>query len=189
MRKIAMLMVIVAASMIFTSNSSSAADSFGDKLILYVPNRCVDFADMFSFCAGFGPSAKGQFWITRFVSFGAGVGGVAKAIKEYNRQYGAGLESGWSASFLAMSAEDSELTETSRGVQNYFQYRTGVPSIDEDIYNIYDGARDIFALGGEFACFVDIVFELHPYDIADFFTGLVFVDIKGDDFTMADLKN
>jgi len=182
------LLLVVTAAMIF-SGSSNAADSFGDKLILYVPNRAVDFADMFSVCAGFGPSIKGQFWVTRFMSFGGGIGSTAKLVKEYNRQYGAGLQSGWSASFGSISAEDSEMTETSRGVQSYFQYRTGVPSLDEDVYSTYDGARDIFAIGGEGACFAEFCFELHPFDIADFFTGLFFVDIKGDDFGSADLKN
>jgi hypothetical protein len=31
--------------------------------------------------------------------------------------------------------------------------------------------------------------EFHPVEIFDFFAGFLFFDIKGDDFTFADLSN
>ena len=111
-----------------TSSSANSADAkaqdeqqkkFLNMLILYLPNRVMDFLDIADVSVGFGPTAKAQAWITRYMSFGGGIGGSAKLIKAYNRQYGAGLESGWSASFMMLTAENTQLYETTRGVQKY----------------------------------------------------------------------
>lgn len=163
-------------------------DTFLDKLILYVPNRVLDFLDIFDVSLGFGPEVKAQAWVTRYFSFGGGVGGVAKLIKAYNRQYGAGLQSGWSLSFMMLSAEDSEMYETTRGVQKYFACYSGIPSINDNVYNFWKGPRDIFSIGAEGAIFGELDAEIHPFAIINFVTGFFFIDLKGDNVTMQDLR-
>lgn len=164
-------------------------DTWGDKLLLYFPNRFVDMADMVDASAGFGPTVKAKLWVTRYMSFGGGIGGSAKIIKGYNRQYGAGLESGWNASFMMLSAENTEMTETTRDVQQYFNYYSGVPSLDNSVYNFWKGPKDMFSIGAEGALFGELDGEIHPFEIIDFVAGWFFLDPKGDDFTMADIRN
>ncbi len=166
-----------------------AKDTWGDKLLLYFPNRFVDMADMADVSAGFGPTVKGKLWVTRYMAFGGGIGGSAKIIKAYNRQYGAGLQSGWNASFMMLSAENTEMTETTRDVQQYFNYYSGVPSLNNSVYNFWKGPEDMFSIGGEGALFGELDGEVHPFEIVDFAAGWFFLDPKGDDFTMADLRN
>ena len=164
-------------------------ESWKDKLILYIPNRLVDLADVLDVSVGFGPAVKAKVWVTRYMALGGGIGGTAKLIKGYNRQYGAGLQSGWNASFMMLSAEDTEMYDTTRGVQKYFLYHTGVPSIDDNVYNFWHGPRDIFSVGFEAAAFLELDAAIHPFEIVDFFAGLVFLDPKHDDFTMRDIES
>ncbi len=163
-------------------------DTWGDKLILYFPNRVMDFLDIVDISMGFGPTVKANVWVTRYFQFGGGIGGAAKIVKGYNRQYGAGLQSGWNASFMMLTAENVEMTDTTRGVQRYFCCYQGVPSINDSVYNFWRGPRDIFSIGAEGALFGELDFEVHPFEIVDFVAGIFFLDPKGDDMTMADFR-
>ena len=145
-----------------TKTQKEQNNKFVDMLILYLPNRVMDFLDTVDVSLGFGPVVKAKAWATRYMAFGGGIGGSAKIIKAYNRQYGAGLESGWSASFMMLTAENTELYETTRGVQKYFEYHTGIPSINDSVYNFWRGPRDIFSIGIEAALFGEVDVEVHP---------------------------
>ena len=193
------LLTLTIASVAFAAKTESidsnlaqfppdAKESWKDRLILYIPNRVVDFLDIVDVSLGIGPTLKAKVWITRYAAFGAGFGGSAKLIKGYNRQYGAGLEQGWNASFLMLSAEDTEMYETTRDVQKYFLYHTGVPSIDDNVYNFWTGPRDIFSVGAQLALLLDAEIQIHPFEIIDFLAGIFFLDPKGDDFTMKDIE-
>ncbi len=156
--------------------------------LLYIPNRVLDALDIFDIGIGVGPTVKAQGWITRYFSFGAGIGSSAMLIKGYNRQYGAALQSGWSASFLCYTAEQSERYDTTRGIQKYFINYKGVPSLGENVYNFWHGARDLYAIGGELAVGVDIQAAIHPVAIGDFIAGIFLIDPKGDDLTWSEIK-
>ncbi len=164
-------------------------ESWTDRLILYIPNRFVDFLDIGDASVGLGPTLKAKLWATRYVAFGAGFGGSAKLIKAYNRQYGAALEQGWNASFLMLSAEDTEMYETTRDVQKYFLYHTGIPQINDSVYNFWTGPRDIFSIGAQLAVLLDLELQVHPFEAIDFLAGIFFLDPKGDDFTMKEIGN
>lgn len=185
MKKLVMLASLVLALTV----GSGVQASVGDKLLLYIPNRLVDFVDIISLSMGFGPAIRVNVHATRVISFGGGVGATAKAIKAINRQYGAGLESGWETSFMMISAESKELKDNTRGVKSFNYYSTGVPSTDEKIYEFYDGARDYWSIGVAGAAgLVELDAEFHPVEFADFFTGFLFIDLKGDDFTSDNLR-
>lgn len=187
--KRSLVMALLAFAVSFAVNA--AEDTYAGKAMLFIPNRIVDTADMFSLDVGFGPTVKLEGWLTRYFSFGGGKGMTAKAIKEYNRQYGAGLENcRWSGSFGSFYTENTELTNTTRDVKSYFEYNPGgIPSTDDNNYDLYEGPRDIFELGGTVGVLiVELDGGLHPYDIADFFSGWVFIDLKGDDYTMEDFQ-
>ena len=161
-----------------------------DKIVLYIPNRIVDAMDMFSISLAFGPTARGEVWCTRPFAYGAGTGVLVKAAKAYNRQYGCGFESGWETNFMAVTAEGKELTNCVGSLKDYNNYYSGPPRTDQRIYNFYNGERDYWSTGmtGGLAI-VEVSGEFHPVEIFDFFAGFLFFDIKGDDYTFADLSN
>lgn len=154
-----------------------------DKLLLYIPNRIIDAADIFSLSLGFGPAAKLELRGTRAFAGGGGIGPVAAAIKDYNRQYGGGLENGWDWAFTCVGAEDMERTHTNRWVQEYWHTYSGMPSPSDNIYNFHEGARDYWEFGGEAALLIYGRVAIHPVEVADFITGFVFIDLKDDDLT------
>lgn len=180
-----MFLSVLALSLTMGSSSRAAVL---DTLLLYIPNRAVDFVDTFSVCLGFGPAAHGHVWVTRAVGFGGGVGATAQVVKEINRQYGTALIDGWESSFMVISAEDKKLTEGTRGVKDYYYYSTGIPLPDEQIYNFYDGARDYWSFGVHAALLGELQLEFHPVELGDFVSGFFFIDLKGDDFTADDLR-
>jgi hypothetical protein len=187
MKKIGAL--IVAAFVMTAGFSSQASDSVYHGVVFYVPHRILDMCDIFSMSLGFGPTARMKVFVTRDFAFGAGTSVEAKVIKQINRQYGAGLESGWDMSFLMMSAESKQLDSASGTVKDYYYYATGVPTAGESIYEFYEGKRDFWSIGVEGGVgLVELDFELHPIEIADFVTGWLFIDLKGDDFGSDDIK-
>ncbi len=175
--------------LVYVPPTNPQKQTWGDRLILYIPNRALDFLDMADLSLGIGPVAKAKVWGTRYFAFGGGFGGTAKLVKAYNRQYGAGFESGWSVSFAMISAENDSIYDTTRDVQKYFYYNTGLPNLDDRVYNFWTGPRDIFSIGVEGAVLVEVDAEIHPFEIFDFFAGLIFLDPKHDDITMQDIKS
>ncbi len=187
MKKMILAPLLVVVLLTAAFNFNAKADTV-DTILLYLPNRIVDFVDIFSLNLGFGPKIKAEFRLTRAFSFGSGIGVSALMIKDYNRQYGFGLENGWDGYFTCIFAEDTERKPTTRLVKEYWYHESGIPNPGSDIYNVYTGARDYWEIGVDAALMVDFHFALHPIDIADFFTGLVCIDLKGDDFTAQDLE-
>lgn len=179
---------IIAAAFILTAGTTSyAADSVYEGVVLYIPHRIVDAFDIFSMTLGFGPTARVKVHATRYLAFGAGVGVEASAVKQINRQYGLGLESGWDASFAWLSAEHSQRKDSLGSLKDYYYYATGIPSPNNDLYKFHNGTKDFWSLGVEAGvALVKFNFELHPTEIADFITGWFLVDLKDDDFSVED---
>jgi hypothetical protein len=182
-------MLLMAASVvIMTVGFGAKAEGVVDKVCLYIPNRIIDAFDTFSCNIGFGPVARAELRGTRAVQGGAGVGASAKVIKDYNRQYGACLQNGWDWSFICVAAEDIERKPTTRWVKEYWEHAVGFPDPSSRIYNFHTGARDYWELGASLALFVEADIALHPVDLADFVTGFLFIDLKGDDLTFEDFE-
>ena len=85
-----------------------------DKLLLYIPNRIMDLLDIFSVNIGVGPVAEARLMATRYCDVGAGIGITAKLYKDFNRQYGLGVEEGWYWSFIFVSEEQYVVREELR---------------------------------------------------------------------------
>ena len=183
MKRVATLAAIV---MIMITSSVAKAEA-GDKILLYIPNRIVDFADMFSITLGFGPAIGAKVQVTRWCALGGEVGMTSQVVKGINRQYGFALENGWDASFLMITAEERDRTEAVGSVKNYHYYSTGVPDIDRIPYDFHKGSKDFWGVGGKLAALLEVKAELNPVEIADFVLGWFFIDIKDDDFTGDDI--
>lgn len=183
MKKLAVMGSLILAMTL----GSTVQAAVGDQFLYYIPNRIVDLVDMFSLEVGFGPVIRAHGRITRACDIGAGVGNTVKAVKGYNRQFGGAMEKGWDASFLMISSENKTRENTSRLVQQFNYYATGTPLPTESVYDFYKGARDYFTIGGEAGALVEVGFEAHLVEIADFITGWLFIDLKSDDYTGDDL--
>ncbi|MBR2624815.1 MAG: hypothetical protein IKD23_00285 [Lentisphaeria bacterium] len=156
--------------------------NWGEKIALYLPNRILDALDLFSVTVGVGPVAEARLMGTRLADIGAGYSaGTYKLYKDFNRQYGIGVEDGWYWSFVAIGEEEYALREGSLLVDKYVECRAGVPTPEMRVYNYYTGARDFWAIGGSLGFIVDAGVYLHPVEWADFALGFLMIDIREDD--------
>ncbi|MBO5644927.1 MAG: hypothetical protein J6S90_06740, partial [Lentisphaeria bacterium] len=153
-----------------------------------LPNRVMDLLDIFSLNIGVGPVAEARLMATRYCDVGAGIGLSAKLYKDFNRQYGLGLEEGWYWSFIFVSEEQYALTESLGSVKLYSENRTGVPMPDTNTYDFFDGKRDFLAIGGSLGLLVDGNLYLHPMEWLDLGLGFLLIDIKNDDYIMDDFR-
>ena len=96
MKKI-LLSVMLAGMMICgVSASDDTGVNWGEKIALYIPNRIVDAFDCFSVNVGVGPTICANLMATRFINVGGSWGDVTYTLyKDYNRQYGGGIQQGW----------------------------------------------------------------------------------------------
>ena len=179
--------VTLAAIVMMMVTSSVVKAEAGDTILLYIPNRIVDFADMFSITLGFGPAIGLKAQATKYCALGGEVGPTVQMIKGINRQYGFAKQSGYDVSFLMISAERRDRVDPIGSVKKYYYYSTGVPSMEKNPYDLHKGAVDFWGVGGKIAALVELQAEIHPVEIADFVLGLFFIDIKGDDFTADDI--
>lgn len=179
--------MFLAVAIILGSGSVAKADA-GDTILLYIPNRIVDFADMFSITLGFGPVIGAKAQVTEYLSVGGEVGPTAQMIKGINRQYGFAKDNGWDVGFLMISAENRDREGAIGSVKNYYYYSTGVPSMEKIPFDFHQGSKDFWAVGAKLAALFELQLYVHPVEIADFALGWVFIDIKGDDFTSDDIK-
>ncbi len=180
------IVTLVAMVMILGTSSVAKADA-GDTILLYIPNRIVDFMDIFSVTLGFGPAVGVEVQATKYLGMGGEVGPTVQMIKGVNRQYGFAKQSGWDASFLMISAERRDREGAMGSVKDFYYYSTGVPTIEKDAFDFHKGALDFWACGGKLAALIEVQGYIHPIEIADFFTGWFFYDLKDDDFTADDL--
>lgn len=156
--------------------------NWGEKFALYLPNRVLDALDLFSVTIGVGPVVEARLMGTRLADVGAGYSlSTYKLYKDYNRQYGIGVEDGWYWSFIFIGEEDYTLREGSLLVDKYVECRAGVPTPEMRVYNYYTGARDFWAIGGSLGFIVDAGVYLHPVEWADFALGFLMIDIREDD--------
>ena len=158
--------------------------NWGEKIALYLPNRILDALDMFSLTLGVGPVAEARLMGTRLVDIGAGYSaGTYKLYKDYNRQYGIGVEDGWYWSFIVVGEEEYALREGSLLVDKYVESRSGIPTLDMRCYDYFTGPRDFWAIGGSLGFIIDAGVYIHPVEWADFVLGFFMIDIREDDLT------
>ena len=158
--------------------------NWGEKFALYLPNRVLDILDIFSVTVGIGPVAEARLMGTRLANVGAGYSACTyKLYKDYNRQYGIGIEDGWYWSFVCIGDEDYRLREGSLLVDKYSESLTGIPTPEMRTYNYFNGPREYWAIGGSLGFIVDAGVYIHPVEWLDLALGFFMVDIREDDLT------
>jgi len=184
MKKI--LFICVCVMMMGTAGFNAKADVL-DKIALYFPNRILDALDIFTVSVGVGPVARAEMHATRGFAFGAGAGAEVMILKGCNRQYGVCREAGYDVSFAMFNRANLTRDGQSRLVVQFYIDEDGFPLPNQRLYEPYNGARDYWALGGSLSLGLAGSIAIHPIEMADFVTGLLFIDLKDDDLTGEDL--
>lgn len=179
---------LLAAVLVFSCGVAQAESfseiNWAEKLALYLPNRILDALDMFSVNLGIGPTVEARLMGTRAVDVGAGISLCNyKLYKDFNRQYGFGVEDGWYWSFISVGEEEFGVRDGSLMIDKYVECRAGVPSPEMRIYHFLTGARDYWAIGGSLGLGIDGNLYIHPVEWADFVLGFFLIDIRSDDLT------
>lgn len=151
------------------------------RALLYIPDRVLDYLDIYSFDVHLGIGLLANLHFTRAVQAGAGARAVA------------GL--GWhDPRSLGVSARaETEFTLPGIGAQAYAGTLVGtsglIPCTDalagvHDPYHFfYQNHRDYWAFGFSFTfLFFGIDYDIHPVEVADFLCGWALLDFLHDDF-------
>ncbi len=175
------------AAMLVTGGTAQG-NEIVEKVVMYLPNRVMDTLDSFTVTLGFGPTIRAELMATRAVVVGAGwTGWVGKLYKDYNRQYGIGIQEGWYWSAI-VGEEDMRRDRTLGWVKSYWEARAGFPDPIDRIYEVQDGARDYWQFGGALGFLIEGEVYIHPLEGVDWLLGFFFIDIKGDDLTFDDIR-
>ncbi|MBQ9789953.1 MAG: hypothetical protein IJW31_10210 [Lentisphaeria bacterium] len=180
-------LIVFAVMMLIGVNAQ--ANSWGEKILLYIPNRIVDLTDLFSVGVGVGGTVRAELMATELAKVGGSYDfGTLRAYKDWNRQYGFGMQKGWYWSLVSLGEESSRRYNTIGWVDEYYQGCAGIPLPNEPIYNYYMGQRDFWRIGGALGFLVEGEFYINPIEWVDFLTGLVFIDLRQDDFEVVDFQ-
>lgn len=204
MRKLMMLSVFMAAAAFFSVSadenqleaepaaqelsadssvsSGEESDSFGKKLLMYIPNRLLDLFDIVTLELKSGAVIGAEARVTRAFGIGGEVGTYGSALKGYNRQYGFSITEGAEGQFLFGSAMDLARPIVWGDVERYWVQGTNFPLPSNRIYK--EKARDYWALELGASCLLGVKVSIHPVAIADFLTGLILIDIEDDDLVL-----
>ena len=164
------------------------ADSIGEKLLMYIPNRICDLLDIFSVSVGVGPTIRAELMATELIKVGGGVDfGSLRAYKDWNRQYGFGTQKGWYWSLICAGEENSKRWNTCLLAEDYHELRAGVPTPEMPVYDYYLGQRDFWKIGGALGFLVEAEVYINPIEWVDLATGFVRIDLRQDDIETTDL--
>jgi hypothetical protein len=150
--------------------------------LLYIPNRVVDFWDMFSFNVNIGKNFTMEMQATRIAQFGVSNGKSSFFTKGYSRQFGCGRKISYRFACSYAEKDVTTVDETSGSVRDYDIYFPDFLTVNPRLKAFVDKDVDFWKVGGNFSIFIGGGFGIHPIEVADFFTGLVGVDISEDDF-------
>lgn len=172
------------AAMLLTGSSASA-DTIGQKALMYLPNRVMDIFDIFSVSVGVGPTIRAELMATELIKVGGGYDfGSARIYKDWNRQYGLGLENGYYWSLVTAGEEDITRSNTIGWVKEYWESFGGVHTPNQPIYDYFEGKRDFWRIGGALGFLVEAEVYLNPIEWIDLGLGFLTIDIRQDDLRM-----
>lgn len=194
-KKILIIALIVASVFAVNFNSRAAdatvgktGDSFvklkkiGRYILLYIPNRFVDATDMFSFNMNVGNSFAWEMQATRYAQLGGSDGVNYFMTKGYSRQIGFGRKK---IKRFGLVYGEYDLTYVDDVVGSVREYEIYFPDFLTANYRLepfHNGDVDFWKFGGNLGWFIGGGFAMHPVEVADFFTGIIGIDISHDDF-------
>lgn len=182
------LFLMLGMSAMLFAGASVRGEDFVGKLMLYPANIVMDAIDIFSLNVGVGPVLRAEVAVTQACVFGGGVGLSCMLYKDYNRQYGAGVDNGWYFQFLCFGQAEQYRQGATTLVRDYQNCFSGVQFPLERNFEFPNGPRDYWRIGGALGAFGVAEFYIHPVEIADLITGLFFFDLKDDNIVSEDMR-
>ena len=160
----------------------STSRVIADKILMYIPNRLADLADIISIDLEAGTAAKFGINLTHAFGVGAGYGNTGKISWNYGRKYGTGISTVSQAWFLA-AAKGTLMQDCIYGNLNEydFSYSGFRAPWDPAFVKKY---QDYWALDVTGVLLAGGRIAIHPVELADFICGLFCIDISGDDYTL-----
>jgi len=116
--------------------------------------------------------------LTRYLTFGAGVGKSYMLGWSIFNQHGIYSQLGWYADFLRYRASDIRREQICGAYTPFSKYDRGLVDIEE-MNNAK--AEDPYAIGLRIGCYLNLKFQIHVTELADFVAGIFFIDFKDDD--------
>ena len=160
-------------------DNASETDSM-HGLKVYFPNLGKDFLDIFSVRLAAGAEAGAEFRLTRYCQFGGKYGDAYFIEHKFNRRNGGGYYDGWNFSIAALSAERRFLDPSFGDIRHYIckESKAKIVSPEDKLYS--KEVRDFWAVGFDAGWLVNIRFDFHPVEFADFWASVIGMDITGD---------
>ena len=151
--------------------------STGEKILWYIPNRLSDLMDIFTVEIG-APELGVDLQLTRWLAFGAGIGGSYVLGWSIYNQHGIYRQQGWYADFFRYRVSETQRDCICGFYQPFFRAENNLVDIGK-----MDKAKaeDPYALGIKACCLLGVKIQIHPVEIADFLAGIFLIDFRHDD--------
>jgi hypothetical protein len=164
------------------NNFTETMKNLGRYLLLYIPNRVIDATDIVTMDFSMGSAFSVEMQATRYFQLGGSYGENYFLKKGYARQYGGGHKSTKRFGFFFMEKDVTFVDETSGTVNEYVIDFPQFSAADYHLDAFHDDDVDFWKIGGRVGWFLGIGVGVHPVEIADFITGIFFLDLMEDDF-------
>jgi len=150
------------------------------NLAIYFPNLGMDFLDIFSIRLAAGAEAGAEARITRYCQFGGKYGDSYFIEHKFNRRNGGGYYNGYDYSLAAIAGERRFLDPAFGDIRHYIckEGKPKIVSYEDKLYK--EDVRDFWAVGFDAGWLVNVRFDFHPIEFADFFYSLATFDLTGD---------
>ena len=169
---------VAGAATWFWSQTSFSKLGFKDAILWYIPNRLSDLMDIFTIELGAGEIGL-DLQLTRYLTFGAGIGQSYMLGWSINNQFGIYQQKGWYFDCFRYRASSIQREPV---FGDYSKIYTAGKSGLVDFSAMFDSnVEDPTALGVKVCCFLNLKFQIHPVELADFIGGLIFIDCPHDD--------
>jgi hypothetical protein len=151
------------------------------KILLYIPDRLLDIADIFSFDLNFGGGAFANLHATRAIQGGVGLRSVAGIGWHDNRSLGFESQKEAGVNVIALGSQAYSATRVgTSGIQDVSDAIVGFHKPSDRLYQEY---RDYWAFGfSATVLFIGFDFDFHPVQVVDLLGGIVGFDLCNDDF-------
>lgn len=149
----------------------------GSNLLWYIPNCLLDLADCFSIEFSAGDIGLGVN-LTKYASFGAGVGNGYNVGWTNKRQIGFFNDMNYNADFLYFSAFEKNRRNLYGTYEDYFT--SNFSNADIIKYPRSMRHEDPYAIGVKAAFLLGVKVQFHPVEFADFLCELFFFDLNND---------
>lgn len=164
------------------NNFTLSMQKLGRYFLLYIPNRLIDVTDIITLDLSIGGDFAMEMQATRYFQIGGSYGENYFMAKAYSRQFGCGHKNTSHFGFGFMEKDVTFVDETTGNLNEYVIDFPKFMTADSALDAYRDKDVDFWKVGGRFGWVIGLGFGIHPIEIADFITGIFWLDISDDDF-------